>query len=94
MRMNKIHVALMLAGLATGVCAQTSTPQSPASDPGQGRLHLAQAGGGQGGAGQNSQGGPGGPGNAPGGPGGKGGQSGGEHRPPPAAACAAWYRMN
>lgn len=90
MRMNKIHVALMLASLATGVCAQTSALQSSVSDASQGRLQLAQTGSGQSGSGQGGQGGPGGPGKAPGGPGGEGGQSGGEHhRGPPPAAIAA-----
>lgn len=80
MKMSKIHVALLLAGLATGVSAQTSVLQSTAADTGRtslqadrGGLQLAQASGTQGA--------------------GSGGQSGregrGHRRGPPPEAIAA-----
>ena len=98
MKMNKVHIALLLAGLAAGVSVQTSANpnQWTVSDADQGRLQaergriqLAQAGGGQNSQGT-GQGGPGGPGNAAGGQGGQGGQGSGEHHhgPPPAAIAA------
>jgi hypothetical protein len=85
MNTNKLYVALLLAGFATGTSAQTGALQSPASNAGiagvqGGRMQLAQAYGGQGmraggGQGMGPGGGQGmGPGGGQGmGPGGQGG---------------------